>query len=56
MSTATTTQATPTMSANDIAAHRAASHVRTVLVPVQDSPKPLTAPAARRRFIAQRGW
>ncbi|MEU1434014.1 hypothetical protein ABZ438_07935 [Streptomyces sp. NPDC005786] len=45
-----------TMSPTDIAAHRAASYVRTVVVPEQDSPKLPTDPAARRRFIQQREW
>ncbi|WP_329309381.1 hypothetical protein [Streptomyces microflavus] len=41
------------MSAADEAAHEKASYTRR---PVQESPKPPTDPAARRRFIAQRGW
>lgn len=48
--------AAPTMSPADAEAHRAASHVRTVIVPVQDAPKPPSEPAARRRFIQQREW
>lgn len=44
------------MTRADEAAHRAASHVRRTIVPSQDSPKPPSEPAARRRFIAQRGW
>ncbi|NUP16496.1 MAG: hypothetical protein HOZ81_10400 [Streptomyces sp.] len=47
---------TVALSAADAAAHRAASHVRTVIVPVQDAPKPPVDPAARRRFIQQREW
>jgi len=41
------------LSPADEAAHRAASYVRR---PAQESPKPPTDPAARRRFIAQREW
>jgi hypothetical protein len=44
------------LSPADAAAHRSASHVRTVVVPVQESPTPPSDPAARRRFIQQRGW
>ncbi|MFE9777755.1 hypothetical protein ACFYPA_06310 [Streptomyces sp. NPDC005775] len=44
------------MSLADTAAHRAASHVRTVVVPEQDTPTPPAEPAARRRFIQQREW
>jgi hypothetical protein len=40
----------------DAAAHRASSYVRTVVVPVQETPTPPSDPAARRRFIQQRGW
>lgn len=43
------------MSAADEAAHEKASHRRPAVVS-QDSPTPPTDPAARRRFIAQRGW
>ncbi|MFD5137477.1 hypothetical protein ACFWMX_14745 [Streptomyces sp. NPDC058378] len=46
----------PALSPADEAAHRAASYVRRTAVPAQDSPKPPSEPAARRRFIAQRGW
>lgn len=46
----------PTLSSADAAAHRAASYVRTVVIPEQDSPKPPAEPAARRRFIQQREW
>ncbi|MDQ0792018.1 hypothetical protein QFZ58_000506 [Streptomyces sp. B1I3] len=40
----------------DVEAHDLASHIRRTVVPTQDSPKPPSEPAARRRFIAQRGW
>ncbi|WP_406190180.1 hypothetical protein OH791_33645 [Streptomyces anulatus] len=43
------------MSAADEAAHEKASHRRPARVS-QDSPIPPADPAARRRFIAQRGW
>lgn len=47
----------PAMSANDVEAHDQASYVRRpVVVPTQDSPKPPSEPAARRRFIQQREW
>ncbi|MDX3183529.1 hypothetical protein PV334_19985 [Streptomyces sp. ME02-7008A-1] len=43
--------------ANDVAAYDEASYVRRpVVVPAQESPTPPSEPAARRRFIAQRGW
>lgn len=44
------------LSLADIAAHEAGSHVRRPAKVSQDSPTPPSAPAARRRFIAQRGW
>lgn len=44
------------MSAADREAHAAGSYVRRPAVVSQESPKPPADPAARRRFIAQRGW
>lgn len=44
------------MSTADTEAHEAGSYVRRTVTPTQDSPIPPTAPAARRRFIALRGW
>lgn len=43
------------MSAADELAHVKASHRRPAQVS-QESPIPPADPAARRRFIAQRGW
>ncbi|WP_202547346.1 hypothetical protein [Streptomyces sp. SID2119] len=45
---------TPMSQADDLA-HEKASHRRPAQVS-QESPKPPTAPAARRRFLAQRQW
>ncbi|MEU1088923.1 hypothetical protein ABZ401_19170 [Streptomyces sp. NPDC005892] len=44
------------LSPADALAHEMASHVRTVVVPVQETPTLPTDPAARRRFIQQRQW
>ncbi|MFI2081472.1 hypothetical protein ACH43Y_14130 [Streptomyces rubiginosohelvolus] len=44
------------LSPADIAAHEAGSYVRRPAHVAQDSPTPPADPAARRRFIAQRGW
>ncbi|MEV5854679.1 hypothetical protein [Streptomyces anulatus] len=44
------------LSPADVAAHEAGSYVRRPAQVSQDSPIPPAAPAARRRFIAQRGW
>ncbi|WP_405506399.1 hypothetical protein OG323_06265 [Streptomyces cyaneofuscatus] len=43
------------MSAADREAHEKSSHRRPAQVS-QESPTPPSDPAARRRFIAQRGW
>lgn len=51
-----TLAASTTMTPADIAAHEAGSYVRRPAVVSQDSPIPPADPAARRRFIAQRGW
>ncbi|WP_179255767.1 hypothetical protein [Streptomyces sp. SS07] len=44
------------MSAADEAAHEAGSYVRRPAQVSQDSPIPPADPAARRRFVQQRGW
>ncbi|MCX4605455.1 hypothetical protein OG402_33860 [Streptomyces anulatus] len=44
------------MSQADVDAHRESTHYRRPAAISQDSPKPPTDPAARRRFIAQRQW
>ncbi len=44
------------MSSADIAAHAAGSYVRRPARVSQDAPTLPTDPAARRRFLAQRGW
>ncbi|MBT2429427.1 hypothetical protein J7F02_28375 [Streptomyces sp. ISL-112] len=44
------------MSAADREAHAAGSYVRRTVTPTQESPTLPTAPAARRRFVQQRGW
>ncbi|MEW2070042.1 hypothetical protein [Streptomyces sp. NPDC007346] len=44
------------LSPADVAAHAAGSYVRRTATVSQDSPKPPTDPAARRRFLAQRQW
>ncbi|MFE3429851.1 hypothetical protein [Streptomyces sp. NPDC059171] len=51
-----TVAAPATMTPADIAAHEASSYVRRPARVPQESPTPPSAPAARRRFIAQRGW
>ncbi|WP_406225015.1 hypothetical protein [Streptomyces anulatus] len=57
MAAQNSTLATPaTMTPADVAAHEAGSYVRRTVTPPQESPKPPADPAARRRFIAQRGW
>lgn len=44
------------LSPADVAAHEAGSYVRRPARVSQESPIPPVDPAARRRFIAQRGW
>lgn len=44
------------MSAADVLAHEKASHRRRPAQVSQESPTPPAVPAARRRFIARRGW
>ncbi|MFF5642989.1 hypothetical protein [[Kitasatospora] papulosa] len=47
----------PALTPADVAAHQAASYARRpVVVPAQESPAVPSEPAARRRFLAQRGW
>ncbi|MEU9495442.1 hypothetical protein AB0D73_27190 [Streptomyces sp. NPDC048215] len=47
----------PVLTPADVAAHQAAPYVRRpVVVPAQESPAVPSEPAARRRFLAQRGW
>ncbi len=44
------------MSQADVDAHRESTHYRRPARVSQDSPTPPSAPAARRRFVQQRGW
>ncbi|WP_406078702.1 hypothetical protein OG337_28880 [[Kitasatospora] papulosa] len=53
----TQTLTAPALTPADVPAHQAASYVRRpVVVPAQESPAVPSEPAARRRFVAQRGW
>ncbi|MFF3998573.1 hypothetical protein ACFYX8_35355 [Streptomyces cyaneofuscatus] len=53
---ALTPTASNKLSPADVAAHKAGSHVRRPAVVSQETPTPPSAPAARRRFVQQRGW
>ncbi|SCD43171.1 hypothetical protein GA0115253_1004528 [Streptomyces sp. Termitarium-T10T-6] len=44
------------MSQADVDAHRESTHYRRPAVVTQESPTPPADPAARRRFVQQRGW